>query len=113
MLARPTLLRSTLRTTPLTASLSRPLSSTPARLGTNPVTGGASGSSVGEDKADAEVKNNIWPLFVGLGAAAVGYIGYSNFYSGKEARQEQSQAKGDHTKENPPAGSKPTQGMRG
>ncbi|GAA5893768.1 hypothetical protein JCM6882_003090 [Rhodosporidiobolus microsporus] len=91
----------------------RAFSATAFRPTTHPSHGGSSGNSVGEDVADTQGKNMAYPFFMVAGAGAVGYLLYSNFYSGKAERQEKANAPHDMRKENPPAGSKPLTGARG
>ncbi|BGP18246.1 hypothetical protein JCM10213_007875 [Rhodosporidiobolus nylandii] len=111
MLARSVLTtRAAIR--PSLAPAARSLHSTPLRSTTHP-TASPSGQSVGEDSADTQRKNAAVPLVMAGGAGFVGYILYTNFYSGKEAREAEKEAPHSQAKSKPPAGSKENTGLRG
>jgi hypothetical protein len=68
-------LRASLRPTASSSiAAARSFQTTSLRRGTNPVTGGSAGSTVGEDKADVQAKNALVPVFMALGVTIVGCV---------------------------------------
>ncbi|GAA5990003.1 hypothetical protein JCM11641_000581 [Rhodosporidiobolus odoratus] len=98
---------------PLTSSTRARSLHSSTRLSTTHPAKNSLGNSVGEDATDVQRKNAAIPVFMAAGAAILGYIGYSQYASGKQTREEASHAKTNQAKSNPPAGSKENTGTRG
>ncbi|GAA6017577.1 hypothetical protein JCM10207_001212 [Rhodosporidiobolus poonsookiae] len=102
-----------LRATASASQSIRALHASPLARTTHPAHSSVGSQGVGEDVADTQRKNAVWPIFPVVGIVGLGYLLYANFYSGQQAREEKKGAKHDQAKSNPPAGSKENTGTRG